>query len=474
MKFSNLKLKQSAYSTLMIIFIVTIILIVNLITATFNLQFDMTKKGLFTLSNESKTIIDTLDKKTYIYALYKQGEEPKQIIGVLHLYSRNSNISVHIIDPDRSPALISQLINQNEVLSIGSIIVKSGSFHKIINEKELYNADYSTSTPQVYGLKIEQKITGAISYVVNGRIPKVYELTGHNETSILDSPIEDELVAANFKISSLNITSSSGIPEDTDIIVIMGPQRDLSEYEAGKLINFLKNNGKLFIALGYQKNNMPNLYSVLKLYDIKVYNGLVMERDSSRLYSEFGDNPFFFAPIMQENPINKYIINSQSAPFLSGAVGFIRTKTEKRNLKFNNLLTTSSKSRLRVDLSKEDDFLLPSDVQGPINVGVTVNEINLDSGIESGARLALIGSPSAFTSMANIGILPGNIKLLTGSLIWLDNNSDFISIPTKSIYNKPLNINTNTAFIYGLIVTIIIPIIIMITSLIIYRKRKNL
>jgi len=94
--------------------------------------------------------------------------------------------------------------------------------------------------------------------------------------------------------------------------------------------------------------------------------------------------------------------------------------------------------------------------------------------LESGARLVVIGSPSAFTSITNIGILPGNIKLLAGSLTWLDNSSDFVSVPTKSLYNKPLRITTNTAFLYGAIVTIIIPLLIIITSFIIYRKRKNL
>lgn len=474
MKLLDIKLKQAAYSLLITAFVIAALLIINLITETVDIQFDMTERGIFSLTDETKLIINELENDVTIYALYKQGREPKQIMGILDQYSALNGINVDIIDPDRNPALLARFKENNETIEAGSLIVQSGPFWQVIREIDLYSINYSQAGPQVLGLKVEQRITTAIAFVMTGRTPKVYEITGHNELPFSGTTIEKELVTANFELASFNITSSAGIPEDCDILLLLGPQRDLTDYEISKLENYLKSGGRLFAALSYSEVPMNNLYGLLNTYDVEINNGLAMERDTNRLLPEFGDNPFFFAPFMEENPINDFVRNNQLDPFFSGSIGFKRTESEKRNIKFTPLFTTSDNSWLRMDMTKQDDALISSDIPGPVNVAISINETDRETGKDKGARMVLFGSPTAYTNMGEMGILPGNIKALIGSLNWLDNNVKSVSIPVKSLYDLPLKIDTRAALIYGVLLSIIIPLSIIITALIIYRKRKNL
>ena len=474
MKFFDTKLKQATYSLIMTIIVIAALLITNLITETIDLQFDMTEKGLFSLSPETEQIISELNNDVTIYALFKPGRESKQILGVLDQYSSFRNIDVEIIDPDRNPAILSKFQDETTTINEGALVVDGGSYWQVIDGIDLYSINYSQAGPQVFGLKAEQKITSAISYVKTGRIPKVYEISGHNEISIMETGIDLEVMDANFELDSFSITRSSGIPEDADILLLNGPLRDLTDYETGKLDEYLLNGGKLFISLGYTDQDMTNLHSLLRAYDLEIYNGLTMERDSSRLIPEFGDNPFLFAPFLGEDSISSFIKDNQLDPLFSGSIGFTRTESEKRNISYQSIMTSSDNSWIRMDNTSQDFSSIASDIPGPVSVAVAVNQINRDTGEDEGARIVLIGSPTAFMPVGNMGILPGNIKMLIGSLIWLDNSKSNVAVPTKSLYSLPLKIDTRSALIYGGLVTIVIPLLIVICALIIYRKRKNL
>ncbi|NQT59257.1 MAG: Gldg family protein [Bacteroidetes bacterium] len=101
MKLFDTKIKQASYSVLMVIIVLAVLLVVNLIAETLDLKFDLTEKGLFSLSEETISILHALEGEVDIYALYKPGRESKQIVGVLDQYSDYKRISVKIIDPDR-------------------------------------------------------------------------------------------------------------------------------------------------------------------------------------------------------------------------------------------------------------------------------------------------------------------------------------------------------------------------------------
>lgn len=473
MKFFDKKLKQAAYSLIMTIILSAALLIFNMILETIDPKFDMTEKGLFSLSSETEQIIDDIERDVTIYALFKPGRESKQILGVLDQYSSFGKINVEVIDPDRNPAILSKFHDETTPVNEGALIVESGSNWQVIDGLDLYEVNYSQSGPQVFGLKAEQKITSAISYVKTGRIPKVYEITGHKEITFKDTEIGREVRDANFELDSFNIITS-GVPEDADILILNGPLRDLTEYETAKLDEYLRKGGRLFASLGYTDQDMTNLHSLLRTYDLEVHNGLTMERDASRLIPEFGDNPFLFAPFLGDDPISGYVKSNQLDLLFSGAVGFARTESEKRNIDFRILMTTSGDSWIRQDNGSQDFSMIGSDIPGPVSVAVSVNQINRDTGEEEGARIVLMGSPTAFVPVGNMGILPGNIKLLIGSLLWLDNKESNVTVPSKSLYTLPLRIDTRSALIYGGLVSIVIPMLIIACAVIIYRKRNSL
>ncbi|WP_028974680.1 GldG family protein [Spirochaeta cellobiosiphila] len=467
------RVKLALYSVVVSLLVLTLLVIFNLIVGSLNLQIDMTQKSIFSLSAPSKELLKSLDDDVTIYALYKPGKETALVKGILDEYAFYSHVKLSIIDPDRNPDLLKPYTNPDKPLSIGSIIITSKGHFQVLHDTDLYIVDNSGEQAQVYGLKAEQLLSSAIAYVKSGRQPKVYEVTGHRERSFLRGDIETQLKESNYKLSSLDITREGAVPSDADMLLIIGPQEDFTSYEANILNEYLQGGGKLFIAIGFSQSELPNLEEVLGQFNIAITNGIVMERDSKQLLPEFNDNPFFFIPTLGEDGISQFINQSQMMPFFAAAAEIKETEAAKKYLKFEPFLQSSSRSWLRLDTSQQDMTQVDSDKQGPITLGARITQVD-DDGIISGTKIVVISSPTAFSNMGGIGIFPGNIKLLIGSLNWMDDYEVTISVPSRSLLQTKMQMNTRSAYIWGAVVTILIPFIIMITGIIIYKRRKNL
>lgn len=136
--------------------------------------------------------------------------------------------------------------------------------------------NYSTYAYDTTGFDGEGQLTSAISYVTSDNLPILYTLEGHSEVELstaMISSIEKE----NIEIKSLNLVTEESVPEDTDILMINGPQKDLSEEESQKIITYLENGGKAFIISNYTTEDIPNFNSILEDYGVQTEDGVIIE-----------------------------------------------------------------------------------------------------------------------------------------------------------------------------------------------------
>ena len=473
----DFKTRHAGISALITIAVLAGIIIINILAGELNLQADLTPKKLFSLTDETKGFLDSLEHDVEIIALYEPGKEPESIMLTVNEYDRLSRkVSISIVDPDREPGLITRFTEEDAPVAKGSFIVSSGNYFRVISVMDMYDVSYSQQgQPQVMGQKVEQKITSAIAYVVSGKTPKIYEITGHRESPLATMGYGSMLSQANYELEEISLILS-GIPEDTALMTLIGPRNDLSEAEAEKLDMYLVSGGSLLMALDISPEPMPNLYALLARWDIEVRHGLVLETRATRLIAEFGDNPFIFAPYLSDHDAVASLAEAKMDPIFQASLGFRRTDAEQRQLEYFTFLSSSEDSRLRTDLTSEisgNPSPIPSDEKGPVDVVAAIRQRNMDTYKPEGATIVVLGSASTLKGLGFLGQIKANADMVMNLVNWTMNDDSTVNVPSKSLFRLPLRINTLSGLIYAALTIIIIPFFCLGAGLVIYFRRRN-
>ena len=481
MKKNAFKVRHAAISAAMTIAVLLIAVLVNLVISGVDLELDLTRRGLYSLSDESKEMLEALDKDVTLYYLSKPGQENISIFEFLKQYTKYQQVDLVTIDPDRNPAIISKYADLSgdgvdaKTISMGSVIAVSGERSRVVPYMDLYDVSYDNQgNVNVYGFKAEQSISSAVQYVATGQQIKIYQLVGHNEYSLQDIGYAEQLQKLNFAIEEINLSTAPGVPEDASVLMILSPSWDLTVREAEKVREYLDRDGDLFIALDYTAERLKEVEGILSSWNVVVQRGFVMEQDANRLLAEFGDSPIVFAPEMVYEDITGSLTENSQSVIMMQSLGLGQPKNKLRNVKVESVLSSSKASWLRNDLNATSPNRIVTDTAGPIDVAVAVTELSLENGFPEGVRILAMGSGQSLAPLMNAGTIKANFDFLVSSLTWLADTVKTVNITSKSLYQLPLQIPSARAFIYAGLVILLIPGGIILAGLIVYLRRKRL
>ncbi len=473
----NFKAKQAAMATVSLILIIAGVIILNLIVGKLPAQWDMTKKKLYSLTDDSKTVIGSLNQEITIYALFPAGQEADDIMEVLNLYGAASKfITVKTVDPDRNPGLLKRFQEEeNAELTKGSLVVFTDNYFKVINYMDMYDTSLNQQGQmQVFGFAAEQRVTSALAYVNTGYSPRVVEISGHYENTLEEIGLKGAVEKSNFQVGDVNLLRDGGIPAGADVVLLNSPKTDFNPQEIAYLKAYLDQGGHIFVALDLTQDPLVNLYDLLTDYNIVVQYGVTLEKDTTRQLPGSGNNPVFFAPAVKEHDITASIRENDLDPFFAYAMGLGTTESMIRNIKVEPLMTSSARSFLRTDLNDGSENMTAADVPGPVTVAAAVYQTSRDTGFPEGMKMVLITSGTSLTVMPGLGQIKANSDFFVDSINWLSDQEDSVNIKSKSLYKLPLQMNAVNAWIYAAIAIILIPLLVAAAGFIVLIRRKNL
>ena len=450
----------------------------NLLFTEFKIRLDLTKNKLFSLLPETSQLLEDLESGIEVFVLYEPGQEPENIMQVIDEYPKKSSlVEVKVLDPDRNPALVSTL---GDKVQPGSIVIRSGERTRVIAPEELYEFSYThQGQPQVIGQRIEQQISSSIAYVSSEKLPVIYEITGHRETTLASIGYKETLERANYEIKELALSISS-IPGDASLVTLIGPDFDISSPELNTLQTYLRNGGKLLVAVEFNPNEtFENLNTLLMENGIELLWGITFENENSRLVGEFGDNPLIFAPYISRHESVSSLVEDNLTPIFQNAAGLRQPGSEEpgrfeepeepEDFTYTSILYTSGSAFLRTDLDSENSRSrdkIPGDKDGPIDM------VALSEGPEDSALIVMTSSKT-LAGLPFFGQIRANAELVTNLVDWSIDDSATVNIGSKVLFRDPLTINTNTSRFYTGLVTVIVPLICIISGIILCRKRRN-
>lgn len=276
-------LKGGSYSLIISAVVLAILIVVNVFASALptNLtQYDISSSQLYSITSNTKVVVNALEKDVTIYWIVQSGKEDAIIENLLNRYdSLSDHIEVVKRNPDVYPTFAEQYTD--ETVENNSLVVECGDRSRYISysdiyvtETNIYSYSYSTSFDG------EGAITSAIDYVVSDDLPQMYVLEGHGEAE-LPSTFSDQLEKENIEVNTLSLLNVDEIPEEADGILIYAPSSDISEEEKEMLASYVQEGGKLMVMAGPTEDGvLTNLYSLLEDYGVTTSEGIVVESDA--------------------------------------------------------------------------------------------------------------------------------------------------------------------------------------------------
>ncbi len=497
------KLRYGGIATALTVVVIAVVVLVNVVANILNERFpinlDLTADKLFTLGDESREIVSSVDKDVEIVVFAEEstlansstdgtGAILKQLHELLGLYQSYSGgkIDVTYVDLNSDPTLMTRY-SEYEVTSY-DVLFLCGDRHQKISMNDMFTYDetsyYYYGTLNVTASKVEQMMASNLMMVTSDETPQVLFLTGHGEDAYATSGLKALLEVNNYEPVDLDITGSEEYSDEAVMAFIVAPEDDYSDSEIEALRTWLDNGGKrgrhLMVLVNYAAS-CPNLYEFLSVeYGLEVTDNLVQETDANRVYQMsasyvYGDvgSSDYLADIAGSRvlmPITRQILPTAG--------------TDTNSSLFNTSLLTfpeSAKLVRMADAIKDPDnpdqeAPEPFDAdEYPIVGGAMATSWIYDSDnnrIETNV-IVLGSSAMAYETITGMSTVE-NEAFLLGLTNGITGNENPVDISNKPLQQTSLEFTTAQQNIFFFVFVVAVPLVILIVCLVVFLRRRRL
>jgi ABC-type uncharacterized transport system involved in gliding motility auxiliary subunit len=446
---------QTTNAVFMSVIVVGVLGLINFIAGQHVYRHDTTAAKLFSLSDQTKKVLTSLQKDLHITAFYKAEGEGK-IKDLFEEYTKISpKFNYEFVDPDRKP----EIAKSKGITAYETSVISYGPKDEKI----------TTAT--------EEDLTNAIIKVTRAGVKKVYFTMNHGEKSpgsedrlglnLAQSVIKQK----NFEVGSISLLELPEVPTDCSVLVVAGAHTDFLPMEKNKVRTFLQNGGAALFML--EPIPAPSFDSLLTEYGFKIGNDLVI--DASGVGSLFGAGANM--PVVtsyESHPIVENFSNSMTAfpvarsvqlisPLPGGITGQVLLKTSGNSWGETEFM--SGGGRVGYDDGK--------DLRGPVPIASLVTKsVAPDSAhrISGKTRIAVFGD--ADFAANNYFNFQRNGDLFLNTISWLANEEDLVSIRPHDPEDRRISLTAKNSKIIMLVSVVLLPLSALIAAVVIYARRR--
>lgn len=202
---------------------------VNLIASLYPKQFDLTRDGLYSLSEQTQSLLTDLPIPVTA-KVFQQGGRLPEAEDLLKQYTyAQPQFGYEIVDPDRRP----DLAERYEIRQNGTVILEAGG-----------------RTQKVTTLD-EAAVTNGLVELLAGQSVTIGFVEDHGERASADESAGGLglfavwLAEANYKTRVVSLIEAGRVPDDIDVLVLAGSQKALLPGEVAAIEDWMRNGGAL-------------------------------------------------------------------------------------------------------------------------------------------------------------------------------------------------------------------------------------
>ena len=363
-------------------------------------------------------------------------------------YKGGEKVKVELVQPYLDFQAAQKLAEKFKLTSNENVVlVQYGERSRILKVAEMAEIDpgamMTGGAARVKSFQAEEKISSAISGLVQGKPAKVYVTAGSGEYNLISSdkdPAGYSLLAArmasqNVELLPLKLGEQEGVPADADAVMVAGPKFAFPAPSVAALQAYLAKPGRLLLLLD------PGAPTGLE--GILAEQGVVVDAD--KIFRKVamltsggltqGVNEETVGTRFSGHPAIRWVENvGGSLRFGASRSITIKPVVVANPVKAEMLVETSDRYWAKswpLAGGKKSDFVEGDDRKGPFVVAAAVDgSVPGDKGKESPAlRAVVVGSASAF---ANQNISPLEVDFMVNAVQWVLGRSDALGISPKT------------------------------------------
>jgi len=479
-----------------VVLAVALTVMVNWLSARHYVSSDWTSSKMYSISEKTLNILGSLEEEIRVIVfMTPESSLFDQVSQLLSRYSAASDkIEVEYIDPDKEPLKTRQLAEQFGISVADTVVFAYEDRTKYVTSDQMAEFDYAGmqygGAPTMRAFKGEEQFTSAILSLVAPEVPKVYFVTGHGEASLASdgrstdrslAVLAETLKRENIEAEDTALLSGA-VPDDADVLAIIGPTRPFTEAEIEALGTYLDGGGRLLVALdpliepaGTMRST--RLEAFLADRGVEVNDDLVVD-PSKRL-------PFYDLSAV-------YLTDFPAHPVTQGLEGVAVLFTVTRSLIPNIdagteiIVSTSDEgwgeTNLQQLLTGQPVALDEADNPSPAVVGVViegtsaaedtpVGDEETDASHTPGHRLVVFGD-SDFMADYEISNA-GNLTLAMNTFNWLAAREQALGISAREVEQVNLFLSRDQMRNILLIVLLVMPGSAILLGILVWRRRRH-
>ncbi len=417
--------RYSANAVIYTLIFLGILVLVNIVANTHTMQKDLTEGALFSLSDQSKKVLDNLEEDVKVLAFY-QVSKGTPLEDLLKIYANYSpRFSYEFIDPVQHP----EKASKHEITTTDILVVICG--------------DRETKIPGDF----EEDITNAILKVANPMQKKIRFLTAHGERD-LDGEEEQGYIVArkaleneNYEVLPLELYMIDEVPSDTDVLVVASPEKALEKNELEAIERYIDGGGNALFLM--DPGTSPGMDAFLSKWGVKVGNNVVVDQ----VFRLFYGPSLGVDPVVANYGVHEITTDFEGQTLFHMARSVDLDDPMPEGVAGVSLAQTSASSWAETDLerffSKSEVARSEEDLGGPVSIAVALTKevkelpvVETEEGDDGDpdekkeARLAVFGD-AAFIDNEYISKMY-NADLFLNTVNWLAEEEEMISIRPKT------------------------------------------
>ena len=475
----NTKKAQTFFRVLLVL---GILILINFISVRIFSRLDLTKAGVYTLSDASKTLVRNLDDRITVKAYFTEelpspyNNNRRQVLDILNEYKAyaKGNLHFEFINPEGEK-------NEREAQQAGIPpvevqVVKEDKFEvkrAFLGLVFLYE-DKKEILPVVQNLgSLEYDISSAIKRLTMHAKKRIGITTGHQEPELSSMKQANQDVSSQYEIVPVDLSSSTAtIPQDVAALLIIAPQKKFSDTAKYQIDQYIMHGGKVAFLLNKVNASLQQRYTqpidlgledMLENYGIRINADLVRDAQCANItvmqqqgqFQMQSQIPFPYLPnvanVNRSNPIVKdlqglifYFVSSldTSLAVNKGLNAEVLVRSSKRSGRQTGFMMIDPLHRYTMDELSESNIPLAAVVSGSFKSYFSTtggeNQALVPQVTKSPETRIIVVGDGDFMKDEFAGSR-GNLTFFINIIDYLADDAGLITIRSKNIAQPPLD-----------------------------------
>ncbi len=325
---------------LRVLLVLGILILLNFISVRIFTRLDLTKAGVYTLSDASKNLVRNLDDRVTVKAYFTEelpaphNNNRRAVLDILNDYKAYSkgNLYYEFINPEGEK-------NEREAQQAGIPpvevqVVKEDKFEvkrAFLGLVMMYE-DKKEVLPVIQNLgSLEYDISSAIKRLTTRTKKRIGYTTGHEETVLTSMQQASREIAAQYEIVPVDLSSSTAeIPQDLAALLIIAPQTKFSDTAKYQIDQYLMSGGKIAFLLNKMNVDLNAQYKIARPLDIGLDD--ILENYSIRINNDLVRDAQCASITVMQNQGQFQMRSQIPFPYLPNAVNVDRSNPIVKDL----------------------------------------------------------------------------------------------------------------------------------------------